>query len=73
MGNDNLLSRNEKVRKPLADKWAGELCILNGKPARVVGRSNPFATVASLDGQLEGNWSWESVDSTMNGKKSFFV
>jgi hypothetical protein len=34
---------------------------LNGRDARIVGRLNRYATVASLDGKLSGEWSWDSA------------
>lgn len=42
-----------------------ELCqgrvTLDGQPAVVGGVRNDYATVASLDGKLAGEWSWQAV------------
>jgi hypothetical protein len=53
-----------------ADRWAGEECTLDGKPARIQGRKNDFATVAALDGPAY-EWAWETVDRIMRGGKNF--
>ncbi len=60
---------------PLAERWAGSICTLDGRPAKVVGRVNPFATVApveSLDDNYAGfQWSWEAVDRIMKAGGNF--
>lgn len=34
---------------------------LDGKPACIAGRLNPFATVATLDGKARFEFTWETV------------
>jgi len=52
---------NEK----LADKWAGEKCFLNGKPAKILGRLNRVATIAILPDGPSEQFSWQQVERTM--------
>ena len=62
-----------KEHRPIANKWAGQSCTLNGKPATVAGRLKRFAFVAPLNlsdgGGLE--FCWETVDRIMSGTKAF--
>lgn len=62
-----------KEHRPIADKWVGQSCTLNGKPATIAGRLKRFAFVAPLNLSDGGGveYSWEVVDRTMNGTKAF--
>lgn len=39
----------------------GKNITLNGKPAKIMGHRNRFATVAQLDGPLACEFSWQAV------------
>ena len=39
----------------------GALVTLDGKPARISGAREPFATVTDLDSGLSAQWSWASA------------
>ncbi len=53
------------LRKQLAERWAGTSCVLNDRPARVIGRLRNFAIVASDDNELRLEYAWETVDRIM--------
>lgn len=58
----------------IADRWAGEPCTLDGKPAKVVGRLRRFAEVASLDrhaGDKAVSFAWSTVDRIMSADRAF--
>lgn len=60
-------------KNSIRDKWSGQSCTLDGKPAKVTGRLLDFAVISPLDhkiGQVE--FSWAAVDLIMshNGKFS---
>lgn len=63
----------QKKHVPIADKWAGQSCTLNGKPATIAGRLCQFAIVAPLNLSDGGGveWCWETVDRIMNGTRAF--
>jgi len=48
-----------------------EGCSLDGKPAKVCGRLNRFATVAQIDGPLALEWAWETVKRIMDTHRRF--
>lgn len=66
---DTLAQRTQDARRatnfmPYEEKRAfGDVktVTLDGKPARVIGYKNPFATVETRDGRLDGEWSWAGV------------
>lgn len=45
---------------------------LNGKPAKVMGYGNRFATVADLESGLYAEWSWETVEHVVNNRFGAF-
>jgi len=59
------------TQKTSAEKYAGEICTLDGEPARIVGRLLPFATVRTIrDGGPAFEYAWETVARVMeNGGK----
>ena len=59
------------TQKTSAEKYAGEICTLDGEPARIVGRLLPFATVRTIrDGGPSFDYAWETVARVMeNGGK----
>jgi hypothetical protein len=59
------------TKQELADKWTGEPCTLDGKPARIQGRLNEFATVATLPDGPAYQWAWETVDRIMKAAGNF--
>ncbi len=63
----------EPYRRDVADKWAGELCTLQGEPARVVGRLDRFATVRTIrDSGPRAEYAWEIVDIIMSRRNGRF-
>ena len=54
-----------KTRQQIADEWSGKACTLDGKPAKVMGRKNPFATVAILPDGYHCEFTWGQVDNVM--------
>jgi hypothetical protein len=55
-----------KTKQQIADFWAGSSCFLDGKPARVTGRRNDFATVQTLDAKGPSvEFAWETVERIM--------
>ncbi|MFA5158563.1 MAG: hypothetical protein WC451_05275 [Patescibacteria group bacterium] len=57
--------------KQMAEKWTGEKCTLDGKPARVLGRLNNFATIAQIPDGLKADWCWDIVDRIMTAGGNF--
>ena len=54
------------TQKTSAEKYAGEICTLDGEPARIVGRLLPFATVRTIrDGGPSFDYAWETVARVM--------
>jgi hypothetical protein len=54
-----------KQTQRLADQWTGSRCTLDGKPARVIGRLNRFATVAQIPDGHAVDFTWKQVDNVM--------
>lgn len=68
------MNDRDKIRRIIADKHTGQRCRLNGQEAKVVGRLNDFATIATLgDTGLYSEWSWEAVDRIMSTTKEFHI
>ena len=42
----------------MKDHLVGRAVTLDGKPAIIAGRLNPFATIAALDGSAAYEWAW---------------
>lgn len=62
------MRREEDI--PAAEKWAGESCTLDGKPARIIGRRLRFGQVALTDPMTVGRYvvaeySWTAIDRVM--------
>ena len=57
------LTRNQ--RAAIAEEWTAQPCTLNGKPAKITGRLNEFATVGALQGWMASEFSWEAVARIM--------
>ena len=58
--------RSVSHTQSLANNWSGSPCTLDGRPAKITGRLNPFATVASLDPSYPAaEFSWEAVNRVM--------
>jgi len=64
----NLKSRQ---RQFLADKYTGMACLLNGRPAQIVGRLETFATVRTLGDGPSYQWAWETVGRVMESGGKF--
>ena len=54
-----------RIHEKTSDKWAGSLCFLDGKRAKVMGRLNQFATVAVLPDGHSAQFTWNQVDNVM--------
>lgn len=61
----------DREKRAVAEKWSGEDCTLNGKPARVTGRLEPFASVRGDDGITLAVYSWEAVSRVMESNRKF--
>ena len=61
----------EPMRKAIADEWTGQHCWLNGRDAKVTGRLNQFATIATLDGELAVDFAWHTVNNIMRRHREF--
>ena len=61
----------DTIVEAIANRWAGKPCYLNDKPAKIVGRLNPFATVATMDGSQSVEFSWHTINRIMYGKMEF--
>ena len=64
-----MISQKEKDDLVLLSHVLG--ATLDGEPARIVGRLNPFATVAQVKGPLALEWSWEAVKRIMDNDRKF--
>jgi len=59
-------------QKTIADKWAGQSCTYQGKPAKICGRLLDYGTVAPLDPSVPSiEYSWEAIDRVMNNGRNF--
>lgn len=59
-------------QRRLANKYSGQHCTLDGKPAIIGGRSNKFATVGILPDGYDCEFSWQAVERIMTvGNGSF--
>lgn len=65
----NPTSDNE--RTTIADKWAGEPCLLNGQRAKIIGRRLRFGLVAELDSPYSVEYSWDCIDRIMSTTRCF--
>lgn len=61
------MSRDGDKRKArvIADEWTGKACRLDGKPAKVMGRLNEFATIAQIPEGHSCEFTWGQVDNVM--------
>lgn len=61
----------------IADKYTGDLCqlyTLDGiQRAKVTGRLNQFATIASLESALSIEVNWQTVERKMESDKLFYA
>ena len=58
--------KSESTINAHRDAWCGERCTLAGRPARVVGRRHPVATVATLaEPWADAEYSWPAVARIM--------
>ena len=55
----------------LANRWAGERCYLDGRPAKITGRLNPVATVAVLPDGPTCEFFWGHVDKVKRNNQQF--
>lgn len=57
--------------KDIATKRAGEVCTLDGKPARILGRLKNFAIVAQIPSGIKATWCWDTVEKIMQEGGNF--
>jgi len=61
-----------KKETNVADKWRDDnSCTLDGKPAKIIGWKNKYATVATLDGTSSFEWAWKTVARIMSLDRQF--
>ena len=59
--------------RQLAEDYCGELCTLDGEPARIVGRAERFATVLHHPQRgLHVQYAWETVHHVMSTQGGAF-
>lgn len=60
------------MANPIRDKYGGEYCTLDGRPAVIIG--NEWAIVVTIDDQptLRFEWSWEAVENIMENNGGQF-
>jgi hypothetical protein len=56
----------------IANKYAGEECTLDGKPARICGRLLRFAIVREIFGPSSAEFAWETIKHCMEEKNGEF-
>lgn len=68
-----MISKHAKrTRSVIAERWTCAECKLDGELARVTGRLNDFATIASLvDASKSADFAWSTVDRIMSTSKEF--
>lgn len=55
-----------------AQKWREDnRCTLNGEPAKIVGWSCDFPTIAQINGPVSHQWSWAAVNRIMERDRKF--
>lgn len=59
--------------RQMANTWSGKECTLDGKPARITGRLNEFATVATIPDGPSVEFSWQTVDRIMTFSRGQFA
>ena len=55
----------------IAERYAGEPCTLDNRPAKIVGQLLRFPRVATLDCACECEISWELVERVMSTTRQF--
>jgi hypothetical protein len=58
--------------RALADRYTGRTCSLNGRAALILGRFQPFATVAVFPDGPAFEFSWETVARVMETREGRF-
>lgn len=59
------------ILKAMREQWSGAHCVLDGKPALVAGRLEPFATIATVDGSQAIQFAWHTVNRIMRRDGQF--
>lgn len=60
---------SKSQRQAIANKYVGHEVTLNGKPARIIGRLQPFATV--WNETTEAVFSWQTVKKVCDNGGNF--
>lgn len=56
----------------IAERWAGEPCTLNGRPAKITGSAHDAGSVGTLDPTgPKAQWSWPAIDRIMQSDREF--
>ena len=53
----------------LSQQWVGYACVLDGKPAKIIGLDHAWATVRNANGAAY--YAWGVVDNVMRGDRHF--
>lgn len=61
----------EHEHAEIAERYTGKPCLLDGKPAKITGRNNQFATVATLPDGPSYVWAWPTVARIMEHDRRF--
>lgn len=62
----------DTIRKAIADQFAGQACYLDGAPAKIMGRLERFAIVATLDPSgPRVEYDWHTVNLVMRRDRYF--
>ena len=64
--------KRKHSNQDIANYWAGEPCTLDGVPAKVIGRLNKFATIATYDTNSACEFSWFAVKRVMENEGGHF-
>lgn len=61
----------DTITRAAAELWTGTHCYLDDKPAKITGRLNAYATVATMDGKQAVEFAWHTVNRIMYGNMEF--
>ncbi len=64
--------QHDTITREIARQFTGKSCWLDGSPAKVTGRLEPFATISPLNPQLATVvYSWHTVNRIMRRDQNF--
>lgn len=68
-----MMTENEVTVEEIKKKYAGMLCSLDGRPARITGRRNKQATITAIPDGTSYHWSWQTVAYIMENHDGVFT